>query len=367
MIIAVTGTRGFPGVQGGVETHCEKLYTHLAETGCQVIVFTRKPYIKPDSKGFKRITFIPLSCPRNKYLEAIVHTFKCVVKARRLNPDLLHIHAIGPSVFAPLARVMGMRVVVTSHGPEYERKKWPLAAKLFLRFCEWSGMTFANEIIAISHTIAGDIKRKYGRDAIVLPNGVEVSERTDSDEALRKFGLHKMKYVLAVGRFVPEKGFHDLISAFVVMKNKDFNLVIVGDADHEDAYSRLLKKEAGLHDNIVLTGILRGRALGELYSHAGLFVLSSYYEGLPIVLLEAMSYGVSCIASDIPPNRNLLPDKQRYFRVGEVVSIADKMREFISKEWKEKDRQNQIHMIHERYNWKKIADDTLETYRRVVF
>jgi glycosyltransferase involved in cell wall biosynthesis len=366
MIIAVTGTRGFPGVQGGVETHCEKLYTHLAERGCQVFVFTRKPYVQPYTKELKGITFIPLSCPRNKYLEALVHTFKCVVKARRLHPDLLHIHAIGPSVFTPMARVMGMRVIVTNHGPEYERKKWSLAAKLFLRFCEWAGMTFANEIISISHNIADDIKRKYKRESIVLPNGVEVSERPDSDNMLRKLGLQKMKYVLAVGRFVPEKGLHDLISAFVTIDNKDLRLVIVGDADHEDTYSRTLKKEAGRHDNIVLTGILRGRSLGELYSHAGLFVLSSYYEGLPIVLLEAMGYGTSCIASDIPPNRHVLPDDDRYFRAGEVGAISEKINEFISKEWKDEDRQNQIHMIHERYNWKKIAGDTFEVYKKVV-
>ena len=158
MIIAVTGTRGFPGIQGGVEKHCEKLYTHLAESGCNIIVFTRKPYSSANVKEYKGVKLIPVSCPRNKYIEAIVHTFKCVVKARKFYPDVLHIQGIGPSLFTPLARVMGMKVIVTNHGPEYKRKKWPYAAKLFLRFCEWVGMTFANEIISISHTIADDIK-----------------------------------------------------------------------------------------------------------------------------------------------------------------------------------------------------------------
>jgi len=374
MKIAVVGTRGFPNVQGGIESHCEQLYIHLAKEGCHVTVFTRKPYVASNLHTYKGVSLMPVSCPKNKFLEAIVHTFKSVLKARKLKPDILHIHAIGPSLFTPLARALGMKVIVTSHGPDYKRKKWPFPAKVFLKFCERMGMTFANEVIAIADYISDDVKRKFNRNTIVIPNGVKTPFLADTDDILRRFDLHKKKYILAVGRFVPEKGFHDLIEAFNSTRIDTFNhlgldrwkLVIVGDADHEDKYSSDLKTTASKNSNIILTGFLTGQPLHELYSHAGLFVLPSYYEGLPIVLLEAMGYGLSCIASDIPANRNVELNEDRFFKAGDVNALTLKIKEFINKPWGEDEREKQIKIISEKYDWEKIADETLKIYRQVV-
>jgi glycosyltransferase involved in cell wall biosynthesis len=366
MKIAVTGTRGFPGVQGGVENHCEQLYTHLAKSGSDITVFNRKPYVNPDLQIYKGVSLVPLSCPQNKFIEAFVHTFKSVLMARKLHPDILHLHAVGPSVFAPLARLLGMKVVVTHHGPDYMRKKWPLPAKMFLKFCERMGMTFANEVITIAKNIANDIKTKYGRDSAVIPNGVEIPLTAETINSLERFQLIDQKYILAVGRFVPEKGFDDLIDAFNQGNFKNWKLVIVGDADHEDKYSRDLKSKADKNSNVVLTGFLTGQPLHELYSHAGLFVLPSYYEGLPIVLLEAMSYGLSCIASDIPANRNVALDEKRFFQTGNIESLAERIREFINKPWRAEDRKEQIDMVAANYDWGKIADETLKVYKRVA-
>ena len=367
MKIVVTGTRGFPDVQGGVEKHCEKLYTHLADKGCDVIVFTRSPYTSPDIKNYKGVTLVPVGCPRSKFLEALVHTFKCIMKARKLHPDILHIHAVGPTLFAPLARLLGMKVVVTNHGPDYKREKWNAAAKLFLMFCEWSGMTFANEIIAISKNIADDIQRKYNRKASILPNGIELSESDDlNGKDLAKYGLQKNKFILAVGRFVPEKGFHDLMDVFSRGDFKGYKLVIAGDADHEDDYSRKLKSRAHCSEDIILTGFLTEQTLKELYSNAALFVLPSYYEGLPIALLEAMSFGTSCIASDIPANRNIPLDESRFFKAGDIASIRNSINEFLHRQWHEEDRQRQRRIIYETYNWGRIAEETLKIYKKLA-
>jgi glycosyltransferase involved in cell wall biosynthesis len=366
MRVIVVGTRGFPGVQGGVEKHCEKLYTHLAQRGCEVIVFTRKPYISHHEQMFRGISLISIDCPRNKFFEALVHTFIGVLKSRKLNPDLLHIHAIGPSFFVPLARIMGMKVVVTNHGPDYMRKKWALPARIFLRLCERIGMKYANQVIAISENIADHIKIKYNREAAVIPNGVEIREVRESSETVNRFGLQKRKYVLSVGRLVPEKGFHDLIDVFCGRDFDNVKLVIAGDADHEDQYSRELKTKSGQCRNIVLTGFLNEDALHELFSHAALFVLPSYYEGLPIALLEAMSFGLPCIASDIPANKNLQLGDNRYFRAGDIKSLTLKIKEFIDKSWTLEDRDKQVDMINERYNWGKIAEKTLGVYEKAI-
>lgn len=363
MKIAVVGTRGFPDVQGGVETHCENLYTNLAEAGCDITVFTRKAYVNHLLRTYKGVSLFPLDCPKNKFLEALFHTFKGVLKAREQNADILHIHAIGPSLFTPLALLLGMKVVVTNHGPDYKRGKWMFPAKMFLMFCEWVGMTFANDVIAIASNIGEDIKQRFNREVAIIPNGVVVPLTAVTDDFLRKYELQKKRYILAVGRFVPEKGFDYLIEAFIRGEYKDLKLVIVGDADHEDKFSEKLRADARKNNNIVLTGFLKGRSLCELYSHAGIFVLPSYHEGMPIVLLEAMSYGLSCIASDIPANFIGL-DKERYFEAGNVIELKNKIDKFINMTWDEDDKNKMIHMISEKYSWNKIAVETLRIYRR---
>src|SRR5208283_5590932 len=110
-------------------------------------------------------------------------------------------------------------------------------AKTFLRFCERMGMTYAHEVIAIADNISADVRTKYNRTATVIPNGVELPSPVDTMEALERFGLEKGRYILTVGRFVPEKGFHDLVDAFGKAGLGGWKLAIVGRADHEDAYS----------------------------------------------------------------------------------------------------------------------------------
>ena len=364
--IAVTGTRGFPGVQGGVERHCEQLYTRIAGNGWDITVFTRKPYVDPELPGYMGVSLIPIDCPKKKFLETIVHVFRCVCKARKLKYDILHIHVIGPSFFTPLARIFGLKVVVTHHGHDYRREKWPGFAKLFLRFCEFIGMTFANEVITITNNISDDIRRKFHRNVVVIPNGVEIPRPADTDDVLRKFALQRRKYILSVGRLVPEKGFHDLIDAFSNGGFDDWKLVIAGAADHEDRYSRNLKMRARENENITLTGFLSGQPLHELYSHAGLFVMPSYYEGLPIVLLEAMSYGLSCIATDIPANKNVELSKDRFVMAGDIGSLASKIRDYIHKPISVEEKKAQIEMIADQYDWHRIADQTEKVYQSVA-
>lgn len=371
--IVVLGTRGFPHVQGGIEVHCENLYPQLAKKGYEVIVLTRKPYVNLNIGIYKGIKLIPLPCPKNKFLETFLHTLIGVIVAKKFSPDILHIHAIGPSLFTPIARLLGLKVVMTNHGPDYQRKKWGKLAKVILKLSEKSGSTWANDIICVSEAIAYHVKRKYNRYVNIIPNGVTIPKSMQSGTTLEKYALTKGLYILSVGRFVPEKGFHDLVEAFNQISTSNgqsleynWKLVIVGCADHEDRYSVHLKKKADKNNNIILTGFLTGEPLQELYSHAGLFVIPSYYEGLPIVLLEAMSYGLSCIASDIPANKNVELSANRFFKAGDVKGITEKIQEYLAKPLCEEEKRGQIAMIAERYNWDTIANKTANVYKGVI-
>lgn len=371
--IVVLGTRGFPNVQGGVENHCEHLYTHLAKLRCNITVFTRKPYVNTAIDSFLGVKLIPLSCPKNKFLEAFFHTFIGIFAARKLSPDILHIHAIGPSLFIPIARLLRLKVIMTNHGQDYQRKKWGRLAKIILKLGESLGSRWANGIICISKSIAKDVQEKYDLDVTIIPNGVILPTILQTEYILRKYNLEKGKYLLAVGRFVPEKGFHDLIEAFNQLSTQNsklrtdyWKLVIIGRADHEDKYSIDLKDMASKNRNIILTGFLTGEPLKELYSHAGLFVLPSYYEGLPIVLLEAMSYGLSCIASDIPANKNVELPENRFFKVGDIKLLAFKINEFLGNPLDGEEKEKQIQMIKKNYSWEDIAIKTAEVYKNIV-
>lgn len=365
MKIAVIGTRGFPNVQGGVENHCQKLYTRLAKMGCEITVFTRQPYVDPQIKTFENINLIPIACPKIQGLEAIIHTFKSIIRARKICPDIVHFHAIGPSLLIPLARIMRLKVVMTNHGPDYKRKKWSIFAKFILKLGEIFGSYWANEIICISDAIAEDIRKSYNRNTVVIPNGVDIPEILEHGEILNKLHLKKNTYIMTVGRFVPEKGFDNLIDAFNRIEQNDWKLVIVGTADHETKYSRKLKKQADKYKNIIFTGFLSGRPLQELYSLAGLFVLPSYYEGVPLALLDAMSYGLPCLVSDISVHRSISLPEANYFKVGDIHDLSEKLEKFLKNQRAFKHDTLQVDRLRHDYNWDDIAQKTLEVYKKL--
>lgn len=367
--IAVLGTRGFPSVQGGVERHCEKLYPLIRKLGAEITVFTRTPYISKTKRvrEWNGISFIHLWCPRQKFLEAIIHTLLGVLRARLLPLDILHIHAVGPSLLVPFAKMLGFRVVVTHHGPDYKRRKWGPFAKMILRLGELFGVRFADKVIVISNSIRQFIEEKYGRkDLVVIPNGIDIPEILPPGEILKKYGLSPQKYFFTACRFVPEKGLDDLIKAYRMIKNPEFKLVIAGSADHETDYSRRIKDMARDTYGVVLTGVLTGHPLQELYSNAGLFVLPSYYEGLPIALLEALSYGLPVLVSDIGPNKEVPIPPNRYFKTGDIAQLAEKMAILIKQGISEEERTLQMEILKKGYNWDNIARMTSEVYRLCI-
>ena len=365
MKIFVTGTRGIPDVPGGVEKHCQELYPLIVKMGHEVVLATRTPYVIEKQDVWKGIRLLHIYAPHIKSLEAIVHTFIAVLKARMEGPDIIHIHGVGPGLMVPFARLLGLRVVITNHGPDYDRQKWGKTAKLMLRLGEYLGGSFANEVIVISRVIADIIQRRCNRDSNLIYNGVPLPEKSVATDFIERIGARPKQYVLAVARFVPEKGLHDLIEAFLKL-DSDYKLVIAGDADHETVYTRELKNLAGQDERIILTGYITGEPLNQIFSYARLFVLPSYHEGLPIALLEAMSYGLSVLVSNIPANKEVGLQDERYFKCGDVEDLKKNMENLFEKELSKIERDELRNRIFENYNWLNIAKQTVEVYKQVV-
>ena len=363
MKIVVIGTRGIPRILGGVETHCEELYPRIVALGHEVTVIRRTPYVMDDNRmtEYRGVKLIDVYAPRKKSLEAIIHTFLGAIKARSLNPDIVHVHAVGPSIVTPFARLLGLKVVMTNHGPDYQRQKWGGLAKHVIKLGERWGTRYSNRVIVISNVIAGILEREYGyRNPRLIFNGVNQPVRSLSRDYLDQLGLDG-PYIVALGRFVKEKGFHDLIAAYSRSGVADrFKLVIAGDSDHEDAYSVSLKKMAREH-GVVLTGFIKGEKLNQIMTNASLFVMSSYHEGLPIALLEAMSYGLDVIVSDIEANRlsALLPAD--FYHVGDVDALAERIR-LKCEAMTGRPRTYDLSP----YNWDKIARQTVDLYQEVL-
>lgn len=361
--IMMLGLRGFPRVQGGIEAHAENLCPRLVKLGCKVTLLARSPYQSKNlGKEWKGIHIVRLWSPKMKGLEAIIHTFVGVIYAAIKRPDILHIHAIGPGFMVPLARLFGLQVVITHHGPDYNRQKWGSFARYILRTGEKLGMRFANSRIVISEVIRKLVIDNQGIDSVLIPNGVNLPEISESKMITEHFRLQPRRYILLVSRIVPEKRHSDLIQAFAQAKLPSWKLVLVGASDHPDSYTQSILDEARSLSNIVCTGFQTGAALNELYSHAGFFVLPSSHEGLPIALLEALSYGMPSLASDIPSNKEVGLSAENYFSLGDIDQLAEKLNNLASLEFSMEKHQELRRWVHDKYNWENIAEMTLNVY-----
>ena len=363
MNVFVIGTRGFPGIQGGVEKHCEELYPRLVSLGIKVTVFVRSPYFSEQVRpnAWKGIDFIYVDTPRNLYLEALVHSIKAalICIGRRRQVDLVHVHNIGPALCIPLLKLFGLKTLLTYHSPNYEHPKWGTCAVLILKLAERIALRFSDAVITLTAESRAQLAARYKRDDIHhIPNGVTLFEPVPAGEGMVRWGLQPKKYVLAGGRFVEGKGFDDLIAAFRGFSAPGWRLVIAGDADHETAYSKKLRVEAVRDPRVVLTGFVTGKPLEELYSNAGLFVLPSHAEGLPLVLLEALSCGLPVLASDIPASHEIPLGDERYFPPGAPDLLAAKLSDLAGRGISDEARGRFQHILREEYGWTVVAQRT---------
>lgn len=357
MKIIVTGTRGIPGIMGGVETHCEELFPRIAHMGFDITVIRRKNYVRDTLQQFAGVHLVDIQSPKKKSFEAVIHTFRAILRAKRLHADIVHIHAVGPALLTPFARLLGLKVVFTHHGPDYDRDKWGAIARTILKLGERAGCMFANEVIVISEIINSDLRHKYHRkDCHLIYNGVSAPEFTDDLDYFKELGIEKEKYIFSMCRFVPEKNLHHLMEAFSVVKNKGYKLVLAGDTDFEDDYSRRLKATAR-ENGVVLTGFIRGKKLHALLSGARCFVLPSSHEGLPIALLEAMSYKLPVIVSDIPANLAVGLNPNTYFPVGNIAELGKKLQSVIDAPYA------RITYDMQKYDWDHIAGQVAGVYK----
>jgi glycosyltransferase involved in cell wall biosynthesis len=348
---------------GGVESHCEQLYPRVKalRPDFDITLIGRNGYIPAKAYDYGGVRVKALPALRSKALEAISNTFlavlyaRCVVKAR-----VVHIHGIGPGLVAPLARLLGMKVVCTYHSKNFEHQKWGWFARLALRAGERCALVWSNRLISVSRSVTEELKARYPKrraKIVYIPNGAPdfaaYADRGDDSELLKGFGVAAGGYIVAVGRLVPEKAFHTLLAAYKKAAPAQ-KLVIVGKADHEDAYSRDLLAQAS--ERIVFAGFQSQAVLCKLYRNASLFVLPSVNEGLPISALEAMSLEVPVLLSDIQPNLDIDLPPRNHFRTGDVADLAEKLAQDHAR------YRVEAGPILRRFDWRAISEATRDVF-----
>jgi len=373
--IAVIGTRGIPATYGGIEKHCEKLYSLIFKSGYDVTIYARKFYFNEDIKEFNGIKLVKIHVPNIQGAEAFIYSFIATILAVFSNADIIHFHAQGPTLFSWIPRLFtpNKKVVFTCHGIDWQRGKWGLIGKTVIKLGEKASAIFPHSVITVSQSLADYYKKKYNINTVKIVNGTDIPDKTPLKTVKDKFGLKEKEYFIFVGRLVPEKDTETLIKAMKKLKT-DKKLLIVGDTEDIN-YFNYLKNMANGDNRIIFTGYCFGKDLNELYSNAFAYVTASKLEGLPITVLEAMSYSLPVIMSNIEPHNEIKNYNENNFisfetsNVGDCKTAMEKMLfnvDINMKKILENIADSQKKIIREHFSWEKAAEETLKFYEEVI-
>lgn len=369
MKIAMIGHKRIPSREGGVEIVVEELSTRLVKRGYQVDVYNRKGRNVQDKnankenrkiKKYKGVNIITIPTINKKGLDALIYSFFASIRAIFGKYDILHYHAEGSCAMLWIPHLFRKKIVVTIHGLDWQRAKWGGFATKYIKFGEKLAAKYADEIIVLSKGIQKYFKDTYNRDTKFIPNGVNKPTLRQAKIIKEKYGLEKDSYILFLARIVPEKGLHYLIEAFK-KTDTDKKLVIAGEASHTNDYLKKIKKSIKDDNRIIMTGFVQGIELQELYSNCLIYCLPSDVEGMPLSLLEAISYGCNCLVSDIEENKQITEEANVItFKKGNIGDLEEKLQKLLNNDNKNKVYANdEFFKVH---NWDYIEEKIEKIY-----
>ena len=371
MKIAMIGHKRIPSREGGVEIVVEELSTRLVKDGHQVDAYNRKGKNVQDKnadkenkkfKEYKGVRIITVPTINKKGIDALLYSVLATIRALFGHYDVIHYHAEGPCAMLWLPHLFKIKTVATIHGLDWQRSKWGGLATKYIKFGEKIAAKYADEIIVLSKNVQKYFKDTYNRDTSFIPNGVNKPIIREPNIIKQKYGLKKDSYILFLARIVPEKGLHYLIDAYKQI-DTDKKLVIAGGASHTNDYLNKIKEMIKDDNRIIMTGFVQGEALEELYSNCYLYCLPSDVEGMPLSLLEAMSYGCNCLVSDIEENIQVVENKANLFKKSNqedlkirLISILKEDNNFLE------EREDAIKFVLKKYNWNNVEKMTEKIY-----
>lgn len=371
MRVAMIGHKRIPSREGGIEIVVEELSTRMVKKEIDVTCYNRSGKHALDktqklnkSKEYNGVKLKRVLTIDKKGLAAMTSSLFGSIKILFSKNNIVHFHAEGPCAMIPIIKFLSnKRIIVTIHGLDWQRAKWGGFATKYIKFGEKMAIKYADEIIVLSENVQKYFLETYNRKTNFIPNGVNKPEIKNANIIKNKYNLEKDSYILFLGRVVPEKGIHYLIDAYKQIKT-DKKLVIAGGASDTSSYYQELKKMSENNENIMFTGFIQGEELEELYSNAYIYVLPSDLEGMPLSLLEAMSYKNCCVTSDIAECKTVMEDKGIIFKKSNIEDLKNKLQYLCdNKEIVEKYKNESQKYVLEKYNWDDVVDRTLNLYK----
>jgi glycosyltransferase involved in cell wall biosynthesis len=361
--VAMIGSRGFPGQHGGVERVLEAVCPRLVATGRADVVVHCAHWLDLEGNEYRGVELRRARGLRSKYGDTFTRSLVATFRELFSSTDVVHYHSIGSAPLALLPRLFRKKVVVTVHGLDWQRSKWNSLGKWFLQFGEWASVRFPHRTLVVGRELQEYLEQRYGRRIDFIANGAEHREPRPAELILEE-GIVPRKFVLFVGRIVPEKGVHVLVEAFRSIDGvDDVQLVLVGSTWYESEYHDQLKRLVGDDGRIRFMGEVSDEVLHELYSNCAVYVLPSEVEGMSLSLLDAMAFGCCIVTSSIPPNANLVGDAGLVFRTGNVEDLAQQLGGVLrDDEAAEKHRTMARARAEGEFNWDRIADEWADVY-----
>ena len=370
--VAMIGHKRIPSREGGIEIVVEELSTRMVKKGIKVTCYNRKGKHALDKsqkvnhiKEYKGVKLKSVLTIDVKGLAAMTSSFFGAIKILFSKNNIVHFHAEGPCAMIPIIKFFSKKkIIVTIHGLDWQRAKWGGFATKYIKFGEKMAAKYADEIIVLSENVKKYFKDTYNRETNFIPNGVNKPEIKDANIIKDKINLAKDSYILFLGRLVPEKGIHYLIEAYNKI-NTNKKLVIAGGSSDTDMYFNELKEKSKDNKNIIFTGFVQGEELEELYSNAYIYALPSDLEGMPLSLLEAMSYKNCCLTSDIPECKTVMDNNGVTFKKSDVNDLKEKLQYLVDNVDKvNKYKSEAQDYILKKYNWDDVVDKTIELYKK---
>ena len=368
--IVMLGHKRIPSREGGIEIVVEELATRMTAAGHRVTCLNRAgkhvsgmEFATETRKEYRGVRIKTVLTLDKKGLAAMTASVTGAIAAGFSRCDVVHFHAEGPCAMLWLPKLFGKRCIATIHGLDHQRAKWGRFARSYIMLGEKCAAKFADEIIVLSNGVQQYFRDTYGRETVFIPNGVSEPEVREACEIAERFGLLKNEYILFLGRLVPEKGIAYLLEAFKSVKT-DKKLVIAGGSSDTQVFAQELKDKAAGDDRIIFTGFVQGRMLEELYSNAYVYVLPSDLEGMPLSLLEAMSYGNCCVTSDIEECAAVIRDHGLTFPKSDTAALGELLQKLCDEpQTVECYQKNARDYIIRKYSWDDVTERTLELYR----
>ncbi len=368
--IVMLGHKRIPSREGGIEIVVEELATRMVRKGHRVTCLNRagkhvsgKEFDAADLEEYKGVRIRKVLTLDKKGLAAMTASVTGAIAAAFGRYDVVHFHAEGPCAMLWLPKLFGKRCIATIHGLDHQRAKWGKFARTYIMLGEKCAAKFADEIIVLSKGVQQYFQDTYGRETVFIPNGVTKPEIREAQLITEQYGLKKDDYILFLGRLVPEKGVAYLIDAFKNVRT-DKKLVIAGGSSDTAAFAQELKDRAAEDARILFTGFVQGRMLEELYSNAYVYVLPSDLEGMPLSLLEAMSYGNCCVTSDIEECAAVMEEYGATFPKGDVSALVETLQRLCDEpQLVDAYKQKAADYITGKYSWDDVTEKTLELYR----